>query len=308
MKTRRSLWQRVGLVILTGLLVLGLHTLATAQSVDPPQIEESPNPIETPVPPQPEVGWVFLGQRELNQTVLQEVEYFGDCPGEEVATVEARFTSAQTPPADKRRVMIRNITRGMDSDPYPYTDREYEEGGLSEATNMRFGLEHSGRYFHVMPGENTFEYEIRVSRRGAVLESGTFTAYIGRELQRVQRDATYGEDRVCANPNVALDVCADIRDRHKWSCPNGRIIESEVFPSDPRITTAIYNDTRNTLEVAINGRMHRIYPGSYLEFEDYNPSVTYETGSGRTSRSLTAGTRYRFYLRDNQLRIDEYRR
>ncbi|MEM8643002.1 MAG: hypothetical protein AAGG51_29920 [Cyanobacteria bacterium P01_G01_bin.54] len=265
-------------------------------------------PVDEPSPPPPEIGWDFLGQQQLNAVTIAETEYYGDCPGHKRDYVEARFFSSQTPPARRHRVVVRNVTRGLDDDPFPYTDREYDEGRVSERTKMRFGTKHSGRYFHVLPGINAFEYEIKARRRGPVIDSGNFTAEITRDLNRVQRDATFGQDRVCANTSVSLNVCADVRDRHKWSCPNGSIIRSQIFPDSSRIITEIHNHTNQTIEVSISGWRRRLHPGDYYDVDDRYPSLRYEINDERRSRSLTAGTRYRFYEKDGEIRLGEYRR
>lgn len=285
------------------------QTLAVpAERLTPTVNESNTNtPESTTAETAPELGWEFLGQRELNHFALKETEYYGECPGYKRRHIKASFTSSETPPADRRRVVVRNITRGVDDDPFPYTDREYYEGRSSEATKMRFGDEHSGRYFHVLPGENMFEYEIKQRRRGPVIDSGTFTATIDRDLTRIERNATFGKDRVCANTSVSVDVCADVRDREKWECPNGKILRSEIFPDDPWVRTQLHNRTDHTISVSINGRMTRIFPGSYEEFHSDYPSVRYESNGERRSRSLTSGTRYRLYERDGKLRVGEYR-
>ncbi|NEO86959.1 MAG: hypothetical protein F6J87_22275 [Spirulina sp. SIO3F2] len=290
------------------ILVNAIPEPASLESTTHDEHSEPGSPELEPPAPNPEIGWEFSGQRELNATTISEQEYYGDCPGRQRNYIRARFFSSEMPPADRRRVVVRNITRGLDDDPFPYTDREYDEGRSSEATKMRFGTKHSGRYFHVLPGMNEFEYEIKARRRGPVLKTGTFTAEITRDLQRIQRDATYGEDEVCANDRVDLDVCADVRDRQKWSCPDGSIIRSELFPDDSRVITEIHNHTDHTIEVSINGRMRRIFPGSYYDFDNRYPSIRYESNGERRSRSLTSGTRYRFYEKDGQVRIEEYRR
>ena len=137
--------------------------------------------------PPPEIGWEFLGSRELNQVEINETKYKGECPGYSWSSQEARFTSSTTPPARKRRVIVKNITRGVASDPYPYTDREYYDGRSSEGTEMIFGTKHHSKYFRVLDGDNKFEYEIK--ERDRVLESGVFIAVIKRNIDVRQRDS-----------------------------------------------------------------------------------------------------------------------
>jgi len=296
-----------GLLIGAGVLLsLFLNFLPTgSQGLEVPS---EPFLSEVNESPPPEVGWEFLGRQSLNTAIISETEYYSECPGRTDNHIEARFTSRETPPAGQRRVVVRNVTPGLDDDPSPYTDREYYEGRASEATKMRFGTKHSNRYFHVLPGENQFEYEIKEHRRGPVIDAGKFSATIARNLQRVQRDATFEKDKVCANSSVSLDVCADVRNRHKWSCPNGNIIKSEIFPDDRRIITEIHNHTDRTIKVFIDGRKRRINEGGYVDFDDRHPSVRFESGGQRKWHSLTAGTRYRFYKRDCKIGFEKYRR
>ncbi|MDB9494987.1 hypothetical protein PN441_20690 [Spirulina major CS-329] len=275
--------------------------IPTMADPEPPEVSQPEN-LE---PPPPALGWEFLGVRTPNQVTLNEVEYFGDCPGEQTATIEARFFSDAIPTARRRRVMVRNITRGLDDDPYPYTDREYEEGRLSEETNMRFGTDHSGRFFHVLPGENIFEYEIKDRRE--VIDAGQFTATIDRNLRTEDRPATWREDRACANDSVATNVCADLRDRRQLRCPDGRVLETELFPSNATIITAIHNLTGQPINFSVNNRMTQLFPNAYTQLTDDWITIQYQKTDGSfTTERLTRGTRYRFYFSGNVLRFDSY--
>ncbi len=314
MNTRLKVLKRLiflSLSVLTAVVIL-TGGGAIAQSPSPlnipsmadPEPSQSSEP-ETVEPPPPALGWEFLGDRTPNHVTLDEVEYTGDCPGEDIATIDARFFSDAIPTARRRRVIVRNITRGLDDDPYPYTDREYEAGRLSEETNMRFGTDHSGRYFHVLPGENTFEYEIKDRRE--VIDAGQFTATIERNLRRVERNAAWKEDRACANDSVATNVCADLRDRRQLRCPDGRVLETELFPPNATIITAIYNLTGQPINFSVNNRMTQLFPNAYTQLTDNWLTLQYQKPDGSfTTERLTRGTRYRFYRSGNDLRFGTY--
>lgn len=219
-----------------------------------------------------EIGWEFLGSRDLNQASITQTQYEGECPGTDDSSVEAQFTSDRTPPGRRRRVTIRNVTRGLGSDPYPYTDRDYDEGRSSEATRMEFGTTHSGRRFRVLEGENEFEYEIRERRQ--VIDSGRFTATIERLVDVQRRDTTAQTESVCMNSAVGLNVCADVRTRTNYTCPGGRVLRSIMQPNNPEISTLVSNQTPSYMEYWLNGRIQqlpsgreRIYTGNSLTLE-----------------------------------------
>jgi len=52
------------------------------------------------------------------------------------------------------------VTRGLNRDPLPYADREYERGQVSESTEITIGSEHQKRNFVVLRGQKNFQYEI----------------------------------------------------------------------------------------------------------------------------------------------------
>jgi hypothetical protein len=248
-----------------------------------------------------EIGWEFLGNRDLNQASITQTQYEGECPGTDDSYVEARFTSDRTPPGPRRRVIVRNITRGLASDPYPYTERDYDEGRSSEATRMEFGTRHSGRRFRVLEGENEFEYEIRERRQ--VIDSGRFTANIEQLVDVQRRDATAQTESVCMNSAVGLNVCADVRTRTNYTCPGGRVLRSVMQPNNPEISTLISNQTPWSMEYWVNGRIQqlpsgreRIYTGNSLSVEfQANPNCSGWAGC-QPSQTLTLqpGRRYQF--------------
>jgi hypothetical protein len=104
----------------------------------------------------------------------------------EVKPAKARFISSTTLPAPGLRVIIRNITKGIDQNPSPYTNRKYDKSPSSQEFQLRFGTNHSGRYLAVREGKNNFSYEIK--RNDTVVETGTFTASIYHETKSITRN------------------------------------------------------------------------------------------------------------------------
>ncbi len=94
----------------------------------------------------------------------------------------SRFISDATPPAPGRRVIIRNVTQGLSSE--PFSDRAYDNDLGSELILLKPGRSHETKTFTVIPGQisaplqNTFRYEIR-ENDGTVLESSEFSLRIG---------------------------------------------------------------------------------------------------------------------------------
>lgn len=251
-------------------------------------------------------GIYFQGSRELNKATFVTSRYTGECPGTATPVVEAWFTST-TPSADRRRAVIRNITTGMDPDDLPYTDREYEKGKLSESFNVEFGTEHSGRRFRVMAGENQFEYDIK--ERGDVIASGSFMANITNTVRSYNRDSTLQSQKVCANSNVALSNCADVRTSNQWKCPNGDVVRRELTP-EGAIRTVISNQTYEAISYEFNGRIYRLESGEDQTFTgNMLGNVEFFNSSGTSSSvSLVPGTRYRFVQSNNQLQLSVWQR
>lgn len=123
-----------------------------------------------------EVGIETEGQRDLNTAVIPYFEYHGQCPGTAYGSIRGWFTSSKSTPGDHRRVIIRNVTRGLSPEKPPYTDREYFQGRASEGFDINFGNKHNNRLFIVLDGINTLEYEIR--DKDTVIERGSFEANV----------------------------------------------------------------------------------------------------------------------------------
>ncbi|MEB3292247.1 MAG: TMEM14 family protein [Synechococcales bacterium] len=254
------------------------------------------------------MGWEFDGRQTLNLVSLRETQYVGDCPGQDTETVEARFTSSNVPPAPGRRVMIRNVTRGVGSDPFPFTDREYEKGRASEATKMEFGSKHSSKRLRVLPGENQFEYEIR--QDGRVIDSGSFVATLEKRYQEIRRNAEWREEEVCANSSVSNNVCADLRQRRQLRCADGRVLQSYMEPDDRTYRTIISNQTHKDISFTIDGRIYHLDPGESTRFRrsssfNLRYNATCGTCAPTHSNNVTAGKRIKFTRRGSNIRVED---
>ncbi|NJM48107.1 MAG: hypothetical protein HC860_19625 [Alkalinema sp. RU_4_3] len=252
-----------------------------------------------------EIGLEFQGERDLNRTTLNETQYTGDCPGVEAETKNARFTSSQTPTGDKRRVVVRNVTRGLGS-PSPFTNREYEKGRSSEATQMEFGTEHSSKRFRVMPGENEFEYEIM--ERKQVIQTGRFTAVIDRNLRTIERNATWQEDQTCANSSVSNNVCADLRDRKSFKCPNGKVLKSYLLDTNEYYRSRISNPTERGFSIRVEGESYRLHSGDSIDLRRRDAfTVTYPTCvrcAEMKTTTVSAGKRVKFTSSGDDRRLN----
>jgi hypothetical protein len=251
-------------------------------------------------------GLMFEGVRDLNNVSLTTVQYTGECSGQSSPEIQGWFTSATTPPARQRRVVIRNITAGLRPDKQPFTDRQYNEGTVSEPTVIEFGTEHSGRKFRVLPGENEFEYEIR--ERKTIVESGSFTALFANPTQTQERNSSFQTQQVCANSSVAVNVCADVRTRNKWACPDGAILRQELQPQGP-VKTLISNQTLNPISYELSGRIHYLQPGQDKTFTGDNlGSIRFPNpySDETSSQLITSGTRYRFVDSSNRLELSQW--
>ena len=134
----------------------------------------------------PEVGFEVMGSPDLNRIVIPMYKYTGDCPGVSKGKVRASFTSIFALPSENRRVIVRNVSRGIESDPFPYTDREYNRERGSEFTEIIIGTRHTNRYLIVREGENTFEYEIKEEETKEIVEQGKFTASV--EINPIEQE------------------------------------------------------------------------------------------------------------------------
>jgi hypothetical protein len=154
------------------------------------------------LPTESEIGFEVEGQSELNQIVVPLFRYVGECPSSKIyaGRVKAWFTSSSQSPRNGRKVIIRNISRGMSPDNFPFTERDYSKGRSSESTNITFGTQHRDSVFVVRDDSNEFEYEIREDN--SVVERGQFSAFVNRSstVSEISREATERDKGYCAEP------------------------------------------------------------------------------------------------------------
>lgn len=92
----------------------------------------------------------------------------------------------------------------MDNTPYPFTDREYEEGQYSQGFIFDLNSKHKTRNFSVLQGENKFDYEIVEDKK--VIEKGEFTAQVSiPEQETFSRSQTCSQKYECVNVPVVED-------------------------------------------------------------------------------------------------------
>jgi hypothetical protein len=150
----------------------------------------------------------------INLIQFKRVEYVGVCPGNGITpdSQSARFVSSKTPPGPNRRVMIKNMTDGMETNPYPYTDRGYNKGEYSEDFAFKLGNSHKTRTFSVLEGENKFLYEIKENDQ--VIEQGALTAEVS-----IQSLGTFPRQQICEFKMECKDTSdCDDRKGRKRSC------------------------------------------------------------------------------------------
>jgi hypothetical protein len=289
---------RIALLIAAGTVIAG--AMATVAEPTTNAIPNNSTNAST-------IGWEFEGESQLNQGKLTETVYFGECSGIEAEFKPARFTSTKTQPDNKRRVIVRNITRGLASDPLPYTNREYQTGRASEATQIEFGTKHSPKRFRVLPGANEFEYEVRDRKK--VIDSGRFTATIAKLTKRIERNAQWYEEEVCANTAVSNNVCADLRERKQYRCPDGKVLKSIMANEEEAIRTLLSNQTDKAVTVTIEGDLYRIEAGESLRLRRKD-SFTVKFSGGETLK-VQAGKRMKFQTKRNnpsQIELVDYPR
>lgn len=146
--------------------------------------------------------------------VFERVIYTGTCPGSTLLPVRGYFFDPEVPTAEGRRVRITNMTPGMSSDPYPYTDREYKKGSRSEKIDFIPRSQHGQRFFSVAEGMNDFE--VTYTDDGRVVQSKFFqfpvsviTRYEARwPVCRVENRCSSGPNGTVCYPET---VCECLR-------------------------------------------------------------------------------------------------
>ena len=206
------MWEKISKISVAFTIVVGTNLLTIS-----PQVVAQGETQDTL--PAKEIGFEILGSSTLNQVVIPVYQYVGECPGRKIGSARAMFTSSEIPPGRDMRVLVRNVSRGLAGDPFPYTDRKYDRGRSSESTDITFGSEHRGRYFVAVRGRNTYEYEIREGK--SVVERGSFTAEVfPSEAIIIQRDKEPKEEKYCVDGRPLYNCHEDnIRVRVVYRCP-----------------------------------------------------------------------------------------
>jgi hypothetical protein len=148
---------------------------------------------------------------EENVATILETIYVGQCPGVVRTTPEAWFASETVSKAESQRVKIENISPGMRPDPYPYTDRAYWNGKMSEHTWLQLDSKHRGRTFSVKEGENNLRYLVYVGRR--IVEQGTFSLDVKITKNEARRDMQCRWETRCRPSPNGGSVCSQ-----EWEC------------------------------------------------------------------------------------------
>lgn len=143
---------------------------------------------------------------DANLVKFKQVEYVGQCPGTVITgnLPKGRFQSSTTSPNSNRRVIIKNVTSGMENNPYPYTDRNYESGDFSERFDFGLDSSHRNKFFSVLEGENKLKYAIqqKENEKENILEEGELMVQV--EIQHLgvfPRSAICEEKVTCSGDN-----------------------------------------------------------------------------------------------------------
>lgn len=177
--------------------------------------------------PQPmaSAGTFLLDGRPLQQVVLDQVLYSGDCPGEEMRELKNVSFLAAVPPAPYQRILIQNQTTGG------YTDREYDERRPSAQTfSVALGQGQRGSFLTLAPGFNSFQYQVQQRVQKQLLNQGSASLQVSvnrltlnRTFQEIRED-TYcsGEKNLSRRTDLANCSGGLITLERIGVCPGGR--------------------------------------------------------------------------------------
>jgi len=172
-----------------------------------------------------DVGWQAVGNPTMNALSLPVYRYVGDCPGSGVGRITAVFRSNTTLPTEHLEVEIRNVTAGIDDDPYPHIERDYDEGSTSEWADIGFSADQirvfiGRRTIAVMPGLNRFEYVIKHDD-DRILEQGEFaTRIVPQPIIQERRAQQQRTEQYCRTGESVSNCDHDeLRTRYLWECP-----------------------------------------------------------------------------------------
>lgn len=185
----------------------------------------APLPARPPfAPPQ---GTFLLDGRPLQQVVIEQITYQGDCPGEETREIRGVSFLAAVPPAPYQRIVIHNQTTGG------YTDREYDERRPSAQTfAMALGQGQRGSFLTLAPGPNSFSYQVHQRVQNLAVNQGYASLQVGvnrlnqnRSFQEIREDSyCSGEKNRSSGSRTALNACPNglITLERIGVCPGGR--------------------------------------------------------------------------------------
>lgn len=129
-----------------------------------------------------------------------------------------------TQPTEDLEVTIRNVTAGIDDDPYPNIERDYDESSTSDRADIGFSANQirvfiGRRTMAVMPGLNQFEYEIKDGDR--VVEQGEFATRVVPMPIVQERRAQQRTEQYCRTGGSVSGCDRDeLRTRYLWQCPS----------------------------------------------------------------------------------------
>jgi hypothetical protein len=216
---------------LTPLLALGLAPLqpsaapllAQASVAAPPAHLAQANTVGASAPTSG--GRFLLGGRGLQVVQLEQISYFGDCPGEEQPELRDLSFLAAAPPAPYQRILIQNQTTGG------YTDREYDERRPSAQTfAAALGQGQRGSFLTLAPGLNSFSYQVRQRLQNRTVDQGTANLEVvvnrssrNRNFQEIREELYCSGDRSRTSPSE-LSACPNglVTVERIGICPGGR--------------------------------------------------------------------------------------
>ena len=197
-------------------------------------------------------GMVLLQGQPVDRVELQQITYYGDCPGEEQPELRGLSFLAALPPAPFQRITLQNLATGG------YTDREYDERRRSsEAFSIALGQGQRGSYLTVAPGPNTLNYQVRnrVQKIGLAQGAATLQVAVNR-LSQNRRFTEVREDRYCSGEKTSRRTSLD-------ACRNGLISLERIGVCPGGKTTTL------SLETVSNG--YRPGPGGSWGGGSYRP-------------------------------------
>lgn len=197
--------------------------LSLSQLLPSGALAASPAPGHQPIaPPQ---GTFLLNGRPIQQVVIEQVSFLGDCPGEETREISGVSFLAAVPTAPYQRIVIQNQTTGG------FTDREYDERRPSaQSFAISLGQGQRGSFLTLAPGLNSFSYQVNqrvqnlaVNRGYASLQVGVNRFSQNRSFQQIREDSYCSGEKIRSS-RTPLNACPGglITLERIGVCPGGR--------------------------------------------------------------------------------------